>query len=112
MSGLRDFSDSVGGYWSADNARFEASKPGIGRRVVRALNPVTGFGSSIGAVYDAAQVGDTAGMALNAVAATPVFGYARYGKVAEGAAPLVEQGLRNWRRQLAQQATAERYNSR
>ena len=57
---VQEFSDSVGGYWSSDNAQFEAGSPSTMQRVGRALNPVTSFGSAIGAMHDAAGQGDVA----------------------------------------------------
>lgn len=74
---VREFSDSVGGYWSSDNAQFEAGSPSTMQRVGRALNPVTSIGSAIGAMHDAAGQGDVAGMGLAAAQAIPVFGSVR-----------------------------------
>lgn len=74
---VRQFSDSVGGYWSSDNAQFEAGSPSTMQRVGRALNPVTSLGSAIGAMRDAAGQGDVAGMGLAAAQAIPVFGAVR-----------------------------------
>lgn len=74
---VQEFSDSVGGYWSSDNAQFEAGNPSTMQRVGRALNPLTGFGSAIGAMHDAAGQGDVAGMGLAAAQAIPVFGAMR-----------------------------------
>lgn len=74
---VQEFSDSVGGYWSSDNAQFEAGSPSTMQRVGRALNPVTSLGSAIGAMHDAAGQGDVAGMGLAAAQAIPVFGAVR-----------------------------------
>lgn len=74
---VRQFGDSVGGYWSRDNAQFEAGSPSTMQRVGRAINPVTSFGSAIGAMRDAAGQGDVAGMGLAAAQAIPVFGAVR-----------------------------------
>lgn len=74
---VQEFSDSVGGYWSSDNAQFEAGSPSTMQRVGRALNPVTSLGSAIGAMRDAAGQGDVAGMGLAAAQAIPVFGAVR-----------------------------------
>jgi hypothetical protein len=74
---VQEFSDSVGGYWSSDNAQFEAGSPSTMQRVGRAINPVTSLGSAIGAMHDAAGQGDVAGMGLAAAQAIPVFGAVR-----------------------------------
>lgn len=64
-------------YWANDNEQFEAGNPSFGSRVVRALNPVTSFGSAMGAMHTAAGSGDKTGMALAAAQAVPVFGAMR-----------------------------------
>ena len=57
ISVLENFGKTTGDYWSEDNARFEASNPNLVDRVGRALNPLTGFGSALGAMSDAASEG-------------------------------------------------------
>ena len=74
---VQEFIDSVGGYWSSDNAQFEAGSPSAIQRFGRALNPLTSLGSAIGAMHDAAGQGDVAGMGLAAAQALPVFGSVR-----------------------------------
>lgn len=69
--------DRVGEYWENDNAQFEKTKPSVPQRLVRALNPVTGFGSAVGAMRSAASQGDHVGMGLAAAQAIPVFGAMR-----------------------------------
>lgn len=69
--------DGAAQYWAADNAQFEAENPSFGRRVVRALNPATAFGSAMGAMHTASGNGDKTGMALAAAQAVPVFGAMR-----------------------------------
>ena len=76
---FRPFSDSVGGYWSNSNREFDSTNPGILDRVLRTLNPMTGFGSALGSMYDYAGQGDITGMALSTASAMPMFGYARAG---------------------------------
>lgn len=71
-------------YWSEDNAKFEKTNPGVGSRILRAVNPMTSFGSAMGAMQDSAQAGDGGGMALAAAQAIPVFGAMR------AAGPLVK----------------------
>lgn len=70
---VRPFSESVGGYWSNSNKEFEATTPNVDDRVVRALNPVTGLGSAVGAMYDAAGNGSARDAAIAAVQAVPMF---------------------------------------
>lgn len=85
---VQEFSDSVGGYWSSDNAQFDAGSPSTMQRVGRALNPVTSLGSAIGAMHDAAGQGDVAGMGLAVAQAIPVFGSVR------AVAPTLKTGAR------------------
>ena len=79
-----DFSNDVGGYWSRDNAQFEASNPNVMQRIGRAVNPLTGLGSAAGMMYDAAGTGDGIGMGLAAASAVPAFGV---GKLVKNLAP-------------------------
>ena len=55
-------------YWADDNAQFEKTNPEFVDRVVRAVNPMTGFGSAMGAMHTAA------GLQANAVAAVAAQG--------------------------------------
>lgn len=64
----------AGQYWSADNAQFEQRKPTLPDRVVRGLNPMTGFGSAMGAMHDAAGNGSAPDAALALLQALPLFG--------------------------------------
>ena len=72
---FRDFSDSVGGYWSDSNRQFDSTNPGVFDRIVRTINPITGLGSAAGSMYDYSQNGDLPGMALSALSAMPAFGF-------------------------------------
>jgi hypothetical protein len=110
-SPLRDFSEMVGGYWSRDNAEFEKANPSIGRRLVRSFNPMTGLGSALGSMYDAAGSGDLAGMATSTASAVPMFGWAKTGaptfqSLRAMARPDFRsaQGLKGWKSQLASMA--------
>lgn len=71
---LSSFGKQTGEYWSGDNANFEKTKPDLGNRAVRALNPFTGFGSALGAMHDGASQGSEGDMALAALQAWPAFG--------------------------------------
>ena len=83
----------VGEYWSNSNAQFEAQNPNLLQRGVRAINPVTGLGSAVGAMHDGASAGSTRDMAIAALQAVPVFGAMRAVapavKTVAGAAPAV-----------------------
>ncbi|WP_296277881.1 hypothetical protein [Pseudomonas sp. UBA7530] len=83
--------DGVGEYWSESNANFEAGNPTLLERGTRALNPVTGFGSALGAMHDAAGSGDLPGMGVAALQSVPIFGAVRAVaptlKTAAGAVP-------------------------
>lgn len=61
MSSLKDaletFGRTAGGYWSQNNAEFEQGDPTLLARAVRAINPMSGFGSAVGAMHDAASKG-------------------------------------------------------
>lgn len=75
-----------------DNADFEATNPSIGDRVLRSVNPMTGFGSAIGAMSEAAgkgfPLGDTA---IALMQALPTFGsvITKAGSAAAGAAKAI-----------------------
>ena len=77
LSALDSFGRTTGDYWSEDNAKFEANNPTVTDRIVRAVNPMTSFGSALGAMKDAASNGfaprDTAIALLQAL---PSFGAA------------------------------------
>ena len=64
----------AGEYWSQDNARFEGEDPTFLDRVGRSLNPMTGLGSAMGAMHDAAGQGSVSEMGLAALQALPAFG--------------------------------------
>lgn len=73
--GYLDFGRTSGDYWSKDNAKFEATNPSFMDRVGRAVNPMTSFGSALGAWSDAAGKGfpvTETGAAL--MQALPTFG--------------------------------------
>lgn len=77
---------NVGPYWSKSNAEFEATNPNMLSRLGRAVNPMTGFGSALGSVHDAASQGSVSGMALGALGALPMFGATKAGNSALGLA--------------------------
>ena len=52
-----DYTARIGPAWSESNAQFEATNPNFVQRVGRSINPLTGFGSSLGAMHDAASAG-------------------------------------------------------
>lgn len=64
-------------YWANDNAEFEKTNPGFVDRVVRGVNPLTGFGSAMGAMHTAAGNGDIPGMAMAGIQAIPAVGVLR-----------------------------------
>ena len=88
---VRPFSESVGGYWSNSNKEFEATNPGVGGRVVRAVNPVTGLGSAVGAMYDAAGNGSARDAAIAAVQAAPMFAAMKVVPAAKSLLPTAPQ---------------------
>ena len=88
---VRPFSESVGGYWSNSNKEFEATNPGVGGRIVRALNPVTGLGSAIGAMYDAAGNGSARDAAIAAAQAYPMFAAMKVVPAAKSMLPAAPQ---------------------
>lgn len=67
----------AGEYWSGDNARFEAGNPTLLDRVARTLNPMTGFGSAMGAMNDAAEAGSVRDAGLAFLQSLPLFGALR-----------------------------------
>ena len=64
-------------YWANDNAEFEKTNPGFVDRVIRGVNPLTGFGSAMGAMHTAAGNGDIPGMAMAGIQAIPAVGVLR-----------------------------------
>ena len=83
---------STGEYWSEANADFEATNPTVGDRVLRSVNPMTSFGSALGALSDAAAEGfpprDTA---IALMQSLPTFGsvLTKTGSAAAGAAKAI-----------------------
>ena len=75
IQALEAFGRSTGEYWSQDNAAFEQRNPSLLARVARSVNPMSGFGSALGAMHDAAGEGfpvkDTA---IALMQAAPSFG--------------------------------------
>ena len=61
-------------YWSRDNAQFEGGNPTFMARAGRSLNPVTGFGSAMGAMHDGASAGSPRDMGVAFLQALPLFG--------------------------------------
>ena len=57
LQAIEAFGRSTGDYWSQDNAEFESTNPSLPARFVRSVNPMTGFGSALGAMHDAAGMG-------------------------------------------------------
>ena len=78
LDSLRKFGTDTGSHWSRDNAVFEQTNPAFQDRVLRAVNPMTSFGSALGNMHDAAGKGfplaDTATALLQAL---PTFGAVR-----------------------------------
>ena len=42
--------ENAADYWANSNAEFEKTNPNFGQRVLRGVNPITGFGSAVGAM--------------------------------------------------------------
>lgn len=72
-----DYMRRVGEAWAESNAEFEQTKPSFGARVVRAINPLTGFGSALGAMHNAAGQGDIPGMSLAAIQSVPAAAFTK-----------------------------------
>ena len=83
----------AGDYWSADNAVFEQNNPTLLGRVGRAINPMTGFGSAMGAMKDAASQGSATQAGLALLQALPLFGAMR--SVASPAQGAIKASIRN-----------------
>ena len=71
---LKSFSDTTGGYWSKNNAEYEATNPSFLSRIGRTLNPYTGPGSAMGAAYDAGNEGSLSGIGLSMLQGLPALG--------------------------------------
>lgn len=75
IQALEAFGRSTGDYWAQDNAAFEKTHPSLPARFVRAVNPMTGFGSALGAMHDAAGAGFPAkDTAIALMQSVPSFG--------------------------------------
>lgn len=75
LQALEAFGRSTGEYWSQDNAAFEHGNPSLLARVTRSVNPMSGFGSALGAMHDAAGAGFPAkDTAIALMQAAPSFG--------------------------------------
>jgi hypothetical protein len=61
----------IGPAWSQSNAEFNQTNPSVGDRVFRSVNPITGFGTAVGKLHDAASLGDVGRMATAAMQASP-----------------------------------------
>ena len=64
----------MGNYWSQSNAEASKADPSVMAGLIRSLNPVTGLGSAMGNVYDAANQGSIPGVVLGGLSGLPVFG--------------------------------------
>lgn len=93
-------------YWADDNAQFEKTNPEFADRVVRALNPMTGFGSAMGAMHTAASSGDVPGMVMAGATAIPAFGVLRAVPAVGAAKATVAPSLRKTMASLVGGATA------
>lgn len=88
----------AGEHWSQDNARFEATNPTIPDRFVRTLNPMTGFGSAMGAMHDAASQGSGRDAALAFAQALPVFASLKLLGSVKKAYPTLPVKMADWGR--------------
>jgi len=93
-------------YWADDNAQFEKTNPEFVDRVVRALNPMTGVGSAMGAMHTAASSGDVPGMVMAGATAIPAFGVLRAVPAVGAAKATVAPSLRKTMASLVGGATA------
>lgn len=91
IDAISSFGQTTGDYWSKSNADFAATNPTLTDKIIRGVNPMTGFGSALGQMADAASQGDKLAMALSAFGAMPAFGAA--GKVANPMAEIVTKSL-------------------
>ena len=75
IQALEAFGRSTGEYWSQDNAAFDKGNPSLLARAARSMNPMSGFGSALGAMHDAAGAGFPAkDTAIALMEAVPSFG--------------------------------------
>ena len=81
-------------YWSADNAQFEQTNPTLLARMGRSINPLSSFGSVMGAMHDGASKGSFPEMGIAAVQAYPAFALMRKGFLAKQAAPSLNATLK------------------
>ena len=74
---MSNFIKDAADYWSADNAQFEGTNPDLWARAQRSINPMTGFGSAMGAMQDAAGQGSIRDMGIALLQALPLFGVSK-----------------------------------
>ena len=74
ISMLEQFGRNTGQSWSESNSQFEKTNPTLLDRAGRSLNPMTGFGSAIGAMHDGANTGSPRDMGIAFLQSLPLFG--------------------------------------
>ena len=83
----------AGKYWADDNAEFEKTNPSVWDRTKRALNPMTGFGSAMGTMHDAAGKGDLVGMGIAVAESLPLLGELKYLSLLQKAGPTLSKNI-------------------
>lgn len=91
MPSARKWMGNVSDYWAKDNAQYSQENPGMGNALLRAFNPVTAYGSALGATSEAAKRQDIAGAVLSGLSGVPVMGKLGAMKAA-GAIPFLGAG--------------------
>ena len=102
---LKSFSDTTGGYWSKNNAEYEATDPSFLSRMGRTFNPYTGPGSAMGAAYDAGNQGSISGIGLSMLQGLPALGSLKViGEMGPLAKEVAYRSISDWSK-TAQRAT-------
>ena len=107
------FLDNSAQWWEERAERLPTNQ-----RIVEAINPLTAMGSAMGGMRAAARSGDKTGMALNALASIPLFGWMKAGQAAN---PLLKgaqaraipetEGLRAWKSNVAASTADNTYDN-
>lgn len=82
----------IGDYWERSNADFESGNPGAIDRLARAISPLTGVGSGLGAFSKGLKEGDALAATLGAASSFPLLAAGKAIKTLDGLKTAVDVG--------------------
>ena len=83
---------NLGDYWERSNADFESGNPGAIDRLGRAISPLTGVGSGLGAFSKGLKEGDALAATLGAASSFPLLAAGKAIKTLDGLKTVVNVG--------------------